>query len=65
MNYSYTPNHDPTLLLTRLLFWAAVLVLLAVLLSMATTTFEDGSFIIRLGSLDLGGCINPLALCAR
>ena len=65
MNYSYTPATDPTRTFTAILFWAAVLVLLAVTLSVATTTFEDGSFIIRLGSLDLGGCINPLALCAR
>ena len=66
MIYSYSPYTD-TLRYTRLLYWALLLLFVAGLLlaSGALVYFEDGSFILRLGGLDLSGCINPLALCAR
>ena len=67
MNYSYVPNHDPTLALTRLLFWTFVCLFIAALLlaSGALVIFEDGSFRLALAGLDLSGCVNPLALCSR
>lgn len=67
MNYSYVPSTDPTLAFTRLLYWTLFLLFIAGLLlaSGALVYFEDGSFILRLGGLDLSGCVNPLALCAR
>ena len=61
MIYSYSP-YDTTLKIIRLLYWSLFLLFVAALLlaSGALTHFEDGSFILRLGSFVVSGCINPI-----
>jgi hypothetical protein len=60
-----SPDYDLSLRLTRWLWYTVLVLFLLGLVLPGLHTFEDGSFIIRFGPLDLGGCLNPLALCAR
>jgi len=58
--------YENDLKVTRLLFYALLILFIAGLMyaSGMLQVFEDGSFIIHLGTVQLSGC-SPLALCAR
>ena len=58
MNYSYVPDHDPTLALTRLLFWILfALFIAALLLASGSLVVSGNSFTLDIGNLFITGTI--------